>query len=331
MATPMKIVVLSSTLFGYRCVEDAILRIPEVSLVGLITTSAEIEISYSEAPLKISSYVDFMELLRGKKIEIEKLEGKVSGEDYLRHIQRWEPDLILALGWYYMVPKTVRSFPSKGCLGIHASLLPKYRGGAPLSWAILHDEKETGVTLFELVKGMDAGDVYGQRSFPIDDFDTIESVYEKATHASVDLLNTALPQIAADRARPRPQDHSEATYVEQRNRNDGLFDFKSLTARYVFNFIRAQSRPYPGAYIRRNGVEIIFWKALESSLASNDHPPGNVIFGSGGNGSLFRVACKDGKCVDILEADYLTSNGKISLTKDNSQTLLKGVFDAVSN
>ena len=192
--------------------------------------------------------------------ELVELAGPVKAHHYLQHFDVWQPDLILALGWYYNVPKRARDFGPLGCLGIHASLLPKYRGGAPIPWAIINGEKETGVTLFHLVDDIDAGDIVAQGRFPIEEHDTCATVYEKAEMASVRILRECLPKIAAGRAQRIRQDHRQATVFPQRKPEDGLIDW-SLTEKRIRDFIRAQTHPYPGAFFYAGDKKIVVWDA----------------------------------------------------------------------
>lgn len=256
----MKIALLSSTVFGYRCLEEGILPVRDVQLAGIVTTPRQIEISYSETPVTISTHADFADLANGANCEVACLKGKLTAESYLEHLNRWSPDLLLVLGWYYMIPKKVRDVARYGCMGIHASLLPKYRGGAPIPWVIINGEKETGVSLFCLEDGVDSGDIVAQVRFPITESDTCATVYEKATQASIDALKDSLPKIADGSATFTPQDESEATHFPQRKPEDGLIDWSWEPAR-IRNFIRAQTKPYPGAFTYMGDKKVIIWDA----------------------------------------------------------------------
>jgi methionyl-tRNA formyltransferase len=168
-------------------------------------------------------------------------------------------DLILVLGWYYMIPKEIRKLARLGAWGIHASLLPKYAGGAPLNWAIINGEKETGVTLFRMEDGVDDGDIIAQKSFPIYLEDTINEVYQRATSASKEILRDILQDI--NDITYIPQDKSKIEIYPQRKPEDGEIDL-TKSAIEIYNFIRAQSNPYPGAFIRTfDGKKIIIEKA----------------------------------------------------------------------
>jgi methionyl-tRNA formyltransferase len=190
--------------------------------------------------------------------EVDALPGKRIG-DYYDIIKEIEPDLILVMGWYYMVPRRIRELARHGAWGIHASLLPKYAGGAPLVWAMINGEKETGITLFRLGDGVDDGDIIEQKSFVIEFEDTIKEVYEKANEAAKDILVKSLGQI--ERIMPKPQVESQIEIYPQRRPEDGEIDLKK-TALEIYNFVRAQSSPYPGAFIKTvDGKRLVIEKA----------------------------------------------------------------------
>lgn len=256
----MRIAALSSTAFGHRCLEEGVLQAPGVDLVGILTTPRQIEISYSEKPVSISTHTAFTDLAAQARCEVVELRGQVTAAAYGRPLEQWRPDLLLVLGWYYNVPRKVRARAPLGCAGIHASLLPEYRGGAPIPWAIINGEPETGVTFFYFDDGVDSGDVIAQARFPIGDADTCATVYAKATEASVKILREYLPQIATGAAPRLPQDESQATCFPQRKPEDGEIDW-SWDARRIRNFIRAQTRPYPGAFTYLQGKKVTIWDA----------------------------------------------------------------------
>lgn len=221
----------------------------------------EFSISYSEKKVKNTNYANLKEVANKHKIpycEIDSAEGKKT-KDYENIIKELSLDLILLLGWYYMVPKSTRELARHGAWGIHASLLPKYAGGAPLNWAIINGEKETGVTLFRMEDGVDDGDIIAQKVFSIEYEDTIKDVYEKATEYSKLLLIEVLTNI--DNVKYTKQDQNKRTIYSQRAPEDGEIDL-SKNSLEIYNFIRAQSEPYPGAYLKTSdGKKLIIEKA----------------------------------------------------------------------
>jgi len=221
----------------------------------------EFNISYSKKKVTNSNYANLKELASNHKIsyhEVDSVKGKKI-IDYYKVIRNLNPDLILAVGWYYMIPKKIRSLARHGVWGIHASLLPKYAGGAPLNWAIINGEKETGVTLFRMDDGVDDGDIISQKSFPIEYNDSINDVYKKAFIVSKKVLKQAIQNI--DIVEFIPQNKSEIKVYPQRTPEDGEIDL-SQSSTDIYNFIRAQSSPYPGAFIKTiDGKKLVIEKA----------------------------------------------------------------------
>ena len=310
----MRVGLLSSTAFGRRCLAEGILPVPEVSLAGVLTTPPQIEISYSDRPVPISAHAAFDDLADRAGAEVMTLDGAPTAATYLHVVERWGIELLLALGWYYLVPKSVLAAVPRGALGIHASLLPKYRGGAPIPWAIINGERETGATLFHLDEGVDSGDIVMQHRFPIEAEDTCATVYDKATVASVTMLREALPLLESDAAPRHPQDESAATQYPQRSPADGRIDWDEPAPR-IHDFVRAQTRPYPGAFTTHGDGRLTVWR----TRALPDRPaatPGTVL-GSGRHGEGLEVATGQGTPllleveedgVPMSGADYLRTH-----------------------
>ncbi|MBD62541.1 MAG: hypothetical protein CMD68_00460 [Gammaproteobacteria bacterium] len=219
-------------------------------------------ISYSSRKVVNSNYASLKEIATSNRIphyEIDSLPGKRI-TDYTEILKDLNLDLILALGWYYMIPKKIRTLAKYGAWGIHASMLPKYAGGAPLNWAIINGEKETGVTLFRMDDGVDDGDIIAQNSFSILYQDTIKDVYLKATNESKKILKKTLKK-NIEEIEFKKQDKSKLEVYPQRSPEEGEIDL-TKSSKELYNFIRAQSKPYPGAYIRTvDGKKLIIEKA----------------------------------------------------------------------
>ncbi len=218
----------------------------------------EISISYSKNKVKIYNYADLGEFCRKKGVEAVQID-----KDKGITLSRFRPllcklnlDVLLVMGWYYMIPRAVRSCFKLGAWGIHASLLPKYAGGAPLVWAMINGEQKTGVTLFRLADGIDNGDIIAQREFPIEITDTIETVYNKATEASKEILLRVFKE-GSEHIQFTPQNKEDIQVWPQRSPEDGAINLK-WDADRIFDFIRAQVSPYPGAFIQRSDGTKLF-------------------------------------------------------------------------
>jgi len=220
-------------------------RIPKV----IFSIPQEFEISYNKEKVRNYNHGNMEVFAKEHNIkyyEVDSIDGKRT-KDYYNVIESMNPDLILVLGWYYMVPKKIREIAKYGAWGIHASLLPKYAGGAPLNWAIINGEEETGVTLFRMESGVDDGDIIDQKKITIDFNDTIKEVYDKAINASKELLKDVFEN--PSKIVFTPQDKSKIEVWPQRKPEDGEIDL-TKSSKEIYNFIRAQSSPYPGAYIK---------------------------------------------------------------------------------
>lgn len=168
-------------------------------------------------------------------------------------------DIGLAVGWYHMIPRAVRAAMPRGVLGLHASLLPALRGGAPLSWAILSGLQETGITLFQMEDGVDDGDIWGQVAFPIGPRSSVAELVAAAQDGALRLVRSVLPRIAANQATARPQE-GEASWCLQRFPEDGGIDWRAPVVE-IDRLVRAVTRPYPGAFSDLDGERISIWQA----------------------------------------------------------------------
>lgn len=295
-ANRLRVVLLSSTQFGRACLERGLLGTPGVEVAGILTTPPEITISYSDAPVRLSTHARFDDLAGRIGCEVACLSGRVRTDDYLAPLRRWKPDLLVALGWYYLVGADVRAAAREGCVGIHASLLPRYRGNAPIPWAIIRGETETGVTLLHLEREVDAGDVVGQHRIAIGPDDTVATVYARATDASCALLRRMLPLMRQGRAPRVPQGAAGEPPLPARAPHDGRIDW-NRPARALHDWVRAQTRPYPGAFTDVAGTRLHVW-AARPVPGPPAAPPGTVL-----PGSEVRVACADGS-VTLLDASH---------------------------
>lgn len=175
-------------------------------------------------------------------------------------IERMNPDFCLVVGWYWLFSKQIIDKIRCGIIGIHGSLLPKYRGGSPIVWAIINGESKTGVSLFSIEEGLDSGGIWGQKMVSIEDNDDIGDVLQKIELVSLELLREKYIDIIQGTARSIPQDETGATYCTLRSPNDGRIQW-NLPARTIYNFIRAQSRPYPGSFTYWEGKKVTIWKS----------------------------------------------------------------------
>lgn len=207
---------------------------------------------------QMSGGVDLTPFATAAKIPI-KIGKNVNAPDAASWIRRLAPDLLLVVGWTQLLKPELLQVPRLACLGFHASLLPKYRGRAPVNWAILNGDTETGNTMIVLEPGADEGDLVSQRGIPITEQDDCATIYEKVSLTECEMLDEVLPLIRQGRMPRRKQNSLEATVMPKRRPEDGLIDWR-WTTRRLYNWVRALTHPYPGAFSYVCGRKIIIWK-----------------------------------------------------------------------
>lgn len=215
--------------------------------------------------------------------------------DILQDINVLEPDLIITCAYGQILPLEMLQIPRLGCINVHASLLPKLRGGAPIHHAIMDGFSKTGVTIMYMDKGMDTGDIISQREIPISNDDTAETLHDKLSVLGRDLLLETLPSILNGTNSRTTQDEAEATYGFNITREDEHIDF-SKTKRQIVNKVRGLNS-WPGAYCILDDKILKVWKCRE----------GERIYDLGTDGEITRIY-DDGFGVK-------TSNGEVVFTE----------------
>ena len=200
--------------------------------------------------------------------------------DLLAAIRASEPELAVVCGWYSMIGGDIRHAVQRGFIGVHNSLLPRYRGAAPLVWAMLHGEREVGVSMYSLTSGMDDGDIWAQTSTPVGADEYIGDVLARLEDACAQMIRRVYPKIIDGEMTPVPQDATSATYGTRRTREHGRIQWHEPDDR-VYRSIRAQSRPYPGAFTTCNGQRLTIWRAHPFASLYYGRP-GEVVRGPAG-------------------------------------------------
>jgi methionyl-tRNA formyltransferase len=188
----------------------------------------------------------------------------------------FEPSVVFVAGWYRLIGSDVLDSVLHGFVGVHYSLLPHYRGSAPVVWALMNGDTELGYSIFRLTDGMDEGPVAGQGAVPVDEGTYIGEALARLDHASLTTLVSLADDIAAGTAEFRAQPNTRASYAGARNPNDGWIDW-SLPAAQIARAVRAQSYPYPGARTRLDATHVKIWRAYEDKTADYHGIPGQVI------------------------------------------------------
>lgn len=209
----------------------------------------------------------------------------------------YKPNLVFVCGWYKIIPEELLSIPALGFAGFHFSLLPKYRGGAPVVWAMINGESESGFTLFKLSAGMDNGPIYDQKKISIAPSDYINDVLSKIENSALLSFQNHWKNILSGKAQHQEQTMTtQPSYGAQRGPQDGKINW-TQAQHEIFNFIKAQSRPYAGAFTTFNGKKMTIWKAQPTPEIYNC-TPGQVV--AINDGMIF-VGCGDNKVMQIQE------------------------------
>ncbi|MCG7342818.1 methionyl-tRNA formyltransferase [Sporosarcina sp. ACRSL] len=199
---------------------------------------------------------------------------KLRTSEELTKIIDMKPDLIVTAAYGQILPKELLETPRLGCINVHASLLPKYRGGAPIHQAIIDGETETGVTIMYMVEKLDAGDIISQTRVPITDADNTGILFEKLSVAGTELLKETLPSIIAGTNERIPQDERYVSFAGNITREQERIDW-TTSGNSIFNQIRGLY-PWPGAYTVFQGENVKVWKA-DKFESTSDALPGTII------------------------------------------------------
>ena len=191
-------------------------------------------------------------------------------------LQEWRPDIIVVAAFGQILRPEVLSLPSKGCINVHASLLPRWRGAAPIPAAILHADTETGITLIQMDTGIDTGPILAQRKIPIEPDDTAATLSAKLARLGAGLLIETLPLYMNESLKPKPQTSDQATFAPMLKKEDGRIDF-TKSAQQLGRMVRAFN-PWPGAYTQWKDQRLTIHLAhAQKALVGNKTQPGCTL------------------------------------------------------
>ena len=219
---------------------------------------------------------------------------------WIERIRAMRPAVIYSFYYRNLLPDEALRTAPLGAYNLHGSLLPAYRGRAPVNWMLANGEHEAGVTLHHMVARADAGDVVGQRSISIDDTDTALTLYRKLVPLGVALLTEMHPLIVQGRAPRRAQDLSRGSYFGRRRPEDGRIDWR-WPARRIFNLVRAVTHPYPGAFCSLGGRKLWVWESEIAQEAGRRGAAGEIVSAAGGG--AVEVAAGEGSLL-ITRAQF---------------------------
>ncbi len=200
------------------------------------------------------------------------------------HFRELSPDAVVVVAYGQLIPRELLEFPRYGCINLHPSLLPKYRGAAPIAWPILEGDEQTGVTVMILDEGMDTGPILAQKTVSISPVDTTGTLEERLSQEGAQLLLRTLEQLELGAVSPQPQQAAEATYVRRLRKEDGIIDWQKSSLQ-IERHIRGM-QPWPGAYTYLDGNLLKILRAeTDESPAASPCLPGEILMIKSSGGS----------------------------------------------
>lgn len=215
---------------------------------------------------------------------------RIKDEAFVNALREINPDVIVVAAYGRILPKDIIQLPRYGCINVHASLLPRYRGAAPINWAIINGEKETGITIMQMDEGLDTGGILLQKGIEITKEDTAGTLTEKLSGLGAGLLIEGLNAIEKGEIKAIPQDNSKASYAPMLKKEDGQIDW-TKGAEDIYNMVHGMD-PWPGAFTYYKGE---LWKAWK------------VRHGNTGKGRPGEILAADRDRIDVASKDSVIS------------------------
>lgn len=241
--------------------------------------------------------------------------AKIKTEQAAEEFRALDADVAVVVAYGRILPEAFLNAFEFGAVNVHFSLLPKYRGAAPVNWAIVNGETRTGVTTIKMDAGLDTGDILLVKETPIGDTETAVELMERLSYIGADVLSETIAQLG--NIEPRPQDHSAATLAPLMKREDGLIDW-SMPAKMIFDRIRG-FQPFPGTYTSIRGARLGIHKASHASSAESN-TPGMIVVA---HGDELAVACGSGTVLVIRE---LQTEGK---RRTDARDFINGIHPVI--
>ena len=237
------------------------------------------------------------EYAKSKNLTIFQPEKVRKNIEFIEQIKKLEPDVICVVAYGKILPSEILEIPKLGCINVHASLLPKYRGAAPIQWAVLNGDKTTGVTTMYMDIGMDTGDMILKQEVEIGENETTGELWDRLAIIGADLLVKTLDQIEKGTA-PRIKQSDDFTMAPMLNKEISKIDWQEKTAKQIKNLVRGLN-PIMGAYSYLNGKKIKFWKVEVEEDTNSKQENGTVIKANDKDGLYIKA--KDGvlKIIEI--------------------------------
>lgn len=271
-----------------------------------------VRLLFSSEDVELLAVVSQPDRPKGRKLKLQPTATKLVAEEleipvhqpekcrapeFLDQLREWQPDVIVVMAYGQILPQALLDIPQHGCLNVHTSILPKYRGAAPIQWAIWNGDEKTGVTVMKMDAGMDTGDIVAIRETPIEATDTAATIHDRLGEIGAELLVEVLPKFATGKIELQPQDESASTHARKITKKDALLDW-SRTNVQLWNQIRAFT-PWPGTscvWPGEDGDQKLKVVAAEPVDGPNVSP--GQVMKADREGLI--VTCGDG-CLRILE------------------------------
>jgi methionyl-tRNA formyltransferase len=267
---------------GLACASlEALAQQPGFDIAAVVTQPDRPKgrsLQFHPSPVKASAEQQHLRVLQPERAR---------DDAFIRELQSLHPELIVVAAYGQILPASLLAIPPFGCLNVHTSLLPKYRGAAPIQWAILEDEAETGVTIMKMDPGLDTGDILTQEKTPISPQDDAQTLHDRLAALGARLLVKTIAEYVAGRIVPRPQPATGATYARKITKEDGLLDW-TQPAQTLHNRIRAFT-PWPGAFTHLTAQPApLLLKLWRAQVAQGSGQPSEVLQANQGD---LMIAC----------------------------------------
>ncbi len=267
--TPLRTVFMGTAELACASLE-ALVRAPDLTVAAVVTQPDRPrgrDLKLQPSPVKQVALRHHLPVLQPERAR---------AESFLAQLRELRPDIIAVAAYGQILPKAILELPRFGCLNVHTSLLPKYRGAAPIQWAILNDESDTGVTIMKMDEGLDTGGILRQEATPIRADDNAQTLHDRLAQIGAALLVPALRDVAAGKLAPRPQPAEGASHARKLTKEDGLLDW-TQPARTLWNRARALV-PWPGAFTHLPAQPqphtLKIWRA---EVAEGTGAPGEIL------------------------------------------------------
>jgi methionyl-tRNA formyltransferase len=281
-----RIVIAGYSDVGYRCTRWLLDQGEEVALV----------FTHADDPKETRWWDSLADLATERGVPV-RLVDSLDHASEIERLRAAAPDFLFSFYFRKMIPPDAIAIAGRGALNMHGSLLPQFRGRAPINWAILKGALRTGATLHHMTEKPDAGDLVDQEPVPIGPDDDVLTVARRVGDAAVKVLARSWPRLKAGTAPRFPQDLTHGSYFGGRKPEDGLVDW-ALSAKEVHDLVRAVTKPWPGAFTDLFGEKVTIWKTRISPYGGHDCFPGKAELTE----DSVIVYCGDDKPIEILAA-----------------------------